>query len=287
MFFGLLVAAIWGGNFVAAKFGVAHFPPFFLTGLRFCFVTLLLLPFVKPPTRTQLRQISYVAVMLATLHFSLLFAALYLGLDIAGAVITGQLGVPFACLLGAVFFKDRLGIWRSAGMALAFIGIVVVAGAPNIISHPKAFMIALCASLCWGSANVLIKRIEGVGIFQLLAWMGVIALPMLFTLSALFETGQFEALRTTSINAAFALGYTVVLSTLVAYGLWSYLLQRYDVSQVTPYSLLVPVFAVASGRLFFHETISAQVLMGGAITIIGVALIVVRRPKTALLGEAT
>src|SRR4051812_6713810 len=121
IFFAIAVTAIWGGNFVAAKFGMGHFPPFFLTSLRFCCTALLLLPFVPRPSWRQMRQIAALALVLGTLHFAMLFASLYLGLDIASTAIIAQLGVPFSCLFSAWFLGDKLGPWRMGGMAVAFL----------------------------------------------------------------------------------------------------------------------------------------------------------------------
>ena len=148
-FYAILVAAIWGGNFVAAKIGVAYFPPFLLTAIRFTIVGALILPFVPVPNRQQLWGIAQVSLVLGTLHFSLLFAAIGSGLHIASAAVIGQLGVPFACLLGAIFLEDKLGMWRSAGMMISFLGIVIVAGTPNILANYTAFLTAVAAAFFW------------------------------------------------------------------------------------------------------------------------------------------
>lgn len=281
----VLVALLWGCNFVAAKYGVAFFPPFLLTALRFTFVSLILIPLVPRPSFAHMKQILLLSSM-STLHFSLIFAAIYYGLDIASSSLLGQLGVVFACIFGAIFLNDRLGLWRIGGIAVAFIGTIIVAGTPNILAHLGGFYAALGSCLAWGIANVLIKRIHGLHSMTLLAWMGLFTVPLLLMLSLLFEP-HWPVWEQMPLSAALALGYTAIGSTIVAYGLWYHLLTRYSVSQVTPYSLLTPVFGIASGQLFFTEELTAQVLLGGLVTIIGVAVIVMRRPKTLLLGEAT
>ena len=284
IFFAILVALLWGCNFVAAKFGVAYFPPFLLTALRFTFVSLLLIPFVPRPSWKQLKQITVLSSM-STLHFSLIFVAIFQGLDISTSSLVGQLGVVFACIFGAIFLKDHLGIWRIGGIVIAFIGTAIVAGTPNILQHQGAFTIALAANVAWGAANILIKRIEGIDSMALLAWMGLCTVPMLLAMSLLFEP-HWPHFYDVSLSAALGLTYTTICSTIIAYGLWYHLLSRHNVSQVTPYSLLTPIFGIASGQLFFTEELTSQVLLGGFVTIIGVAVIVMRRPKTILLGEA-
>ena len=286
IFAAFMVSVLWGANFVAAKFGTAFFPPFLLTGMRFTIVSLILIPFVPRPTLPQIKQIALLATM-STLHFSLIFVAIYLGLDIASGALIGQLGVPFACILGAIFLGDRIGPWRIAGIIIAFIGTVIVAGAPNIPSHLPGFYAALGSTMTWGIANILIKRIHGVSSMSLLAWMGLCTIPMLFVLSCIFEHNTWPVLTAAPLSALLGVLYTALCSTIIAYGLWYYLLARHSVSQVTPYSLLTPVFGIAFGEIFFKEMLTMPVIVGGIITIIGVAIIVLRRPKTILLGEAT
>lgn len=283
--FAVSVALLWGCNFVAAKFGTAFFPPFLLTAIRFMIVSCALIPFVQRPTWTQLKQIMVLSSM-STFHFSLIFVAIALGLDIASSALLGQLGVVFACIFGAIFLKDMLGMWRIGGIVIAFIGTAIVAGTPHIMEHMDAFYAAVGSTLTWGIANVLIKRIHGLHSMAMLAWMGLCTVPMLLLLSLVFEP-VWPVFSQAPLSAILAVTYTAVCSTIIAYGLWYYLLAHYNVSQVAPFSLLTPIFGIGSGQLFFTEELTSQVLLGGFITIIGVAVIVIRRPKTIILGEAT
>jgi O-acetylserine/cysteine efflux transporter len=280
----ILVAFAWGGNFVAAKFGLAHFPPVFLTALRFTCVAAILLPFVQRPTYEQVASIGILSV-LNSLHFSLPYIALADGLSIASTAITVQLGVPFSCLMGAILFNDRLGPWRILGMAVAFGGMFIVFGAPEIEKHFVPWLLAIAASFFWGTANIFTKHVKTASMMQLLAWTSLFTAPQLFLVSALMEPSGWTLLDTTPLSAAVGLLYTIVGSTIVAYGLWNYLLRTHPVSQVTPYSLLTPIIGSAFGQLFFGETLSPEILLGGAITIVGVAIIVIRRPKLGMVNE--
>ncbi|HYD65794.1 DMT family transporter, partial [Azospirillum sp.] len=126
----LLVMALWGLNFVAAKIGLAEFPPMLLMGMRFTLVAALLLPFVRMP-RGKMRGIFLLSVILGTVHFPLMFNGIK-GLDAATASVAAQLQVPFASLLAALFFKDKLGWKRAFGMVVAFAGVLLIAGEPRL-----------------------------------------------------------------------------------------------------------------------------------------------------------
>ena len=282
---GILVAALWGGNYVASKFGIAHFSPFFFTALRYASVALMLLPFVPRPNVSQMKLIAMQAFALGVMHIALLVMSMQLGLGIASSAIVVQLGVPFSCLLGVFFLNDRIGRWRLGGMLVAFIGIAIVAGTPNISEHPLAFAVGVVSAFSWAVANLLVKRMGDISALQLSAWMGVFATPPLLLISALFDPNQWVLIPTASPVIWLSIVYSSVGSTVIAYTLWYYLLRKYQVTQVSPFSLLAPVFGTAFGQIFFAEHLSLQLILGGLVTIGGVAVIILRKPKIAVLGK--
>lgn len=74
-------------------------------------------------------------IMQDVIQFSFVFSAMNMGLSITSVVVATQLGVPFACVLAAVLFKDYLGPWRAGGLMVAFLGVLIVAGTPNASEH--------------------------------------------------------------------------------------------------------------------------------------------------------
>ena len=78
-----------------------------------------------------------------------------------------------------------------------------------------------------------------------------------------------------------AVAYQAVVVVAISYGIWYRLLARHSVSAAVPYTLLVPFFGVASAAIWLGETLTARVVIGGMITIAGVAIIVLRRPHLA------
>jgi O-acetylserine/cysteine efflux transporter len=83
--------------------------------------------------------------------------------------------------------------------------------------------------------------------------------------------------------------YTVVLSSLVAYGWFNSLLARYASNQVVPWILLVPVVAMVSAWALLDEVPNGAELAGGALLVIGVLVaqgVVRRRPLRAAAATA-
>lgn len=284
--FAVTVALMWGGNFIAAKYAITYFPSFFVTALRFIIVATVLIPFVPRPSRAQMKRILPVAVT-SSLHFSLMYLALSYHIEVASCAVIGQMGVPFACILGAIFLRDRIGIWRISGIVIAFVGIGIVAGTPNLLSDMTPFYIMIASTFCWGCANVFIKRTHGINNMALLAWVSLFTVPILLCLSFLMEGNQFPLLMSPPLVPVLGLCYTAVCSTIIAYGLWYRLIAQFDISQVAPFSLLTPIFGTVFAQLFFQEALTLHIIAGGILTIAGVGVIVLRRPKTIPLGEAT
>ena len=277
----LLIMAIWGLNFVVAKWGLAEFPPLFIMTLRFVLVAALVIPFARIP-RGRMLPIAALSVTLGSIHFPLMFSGLT-GIDAATASLAAQAQVPFSSLLASVLFKDRLGWRRALGMATAFAGVVVIAGEPRLAGSMTPLLLILAASFAFSIASMQMKTIIGVDGFALNGWLALFAVPQLLALSLILEDGHAEALANATAWGWGSVVYMGVGVTIVAYGLWYPLLRKYAVNQTMPYLLTVPVFGVAAGVLLMDDPFTLRLVLGGCLTLGGVAFIVRRRP--AVVGD--
>jgi O-acetylserine/cysteine efflux transporter len=273
----VMVTAVWGINFAVAKIGLEQLPPILFVAVRWALVGLVMAPFVKLP-RGRWRQVFLVSCTLGFLHFTMMFVGLR-DVDAATAAIAIQLQVPFAALLAAVLFNDRLGWRRALGMAIAFAGVAIIAGEPRLEGHYVALLLVIGAACIWSVANMQIKSMGEIDGMTLNAWIGVFAGPQLALASVLLEDGQMAALAAADWRAMAAIVYQVFLVVMLGYGSWYWMLRRYDVNQVMPFMLLVPVFGVISGIVFLDEALTLALAGGGALTVLGVGIITLRRPR--------
>ena len=279
------VMAIWGFNFVASKVAVAILPPIFLIALRFMIAGLFLAPFVKRPRGRQWLRVTAASFTLGCLHFCLMFTGLK-GLDASTVAIASQIQVPFAALLAAIFFKERLGLRRAVGMAIAFGGIVLVAGQPRLGGDLGSLGLVIAASFVWALANVQIKSFrEPVDGLTLTAWIAIFAAPQLLAVSWLLETGQIAALEGASALIWAAVLYTALMVAMLSYAMWYFLLGRYPINHMMAFTLLVPVFGVMSGVIFLDDPLTSSLIVGGIATIVGVGIISLRRTRAIAAAE--
>ena len=284
IFAAITVAFFWAANFVAVKYGLEYFPPFLLVALRFALVAALLLPFYWRTTLPW-RFLGAMAFVLGFLHFSLVFGGMAYGIDVPTTVITVQLGVPFSCVLSAIWFGDRLGAWRTLGLVVAFTGMTFVAGSPNVAEHTWPFLMLVAGAFGWALSNVIMKKQGDLNVMELLAWMSLLSVPQLLLLSLAVETWTWQMVADTPLLPALSVAFSAVGSTVIAYGLWYWLIKHCDVSRVAPFNLLVPFIAIALSSWLFDSVLSPQIIAGGLITVAGVAIIVVRRPRLGILGR--
>lgn len=279
--FSSIVVTIWGVNFVVMKLGTNQFPPFLLTALRFAIVAAVIVPF-RPLPRPLWGWVMALAMVLGVGHFGLLCAAAS-GLDAATSAIGIQLCVPFSAMVGALIYKERLGPSGWAGLMLGMAGIVLLAGEPTHPSLPHLILV-ISASMAWAWSHVVVKRIGPIDGLTLNGWTALFAMPVLALLSLVFESGQGQAVAQADWRGWAALAFITGASSLIAYTLWYRLIGRNPMNKVVPFTLLGPVIGVACGALMLGEPLHWQKLLGGALTILGVAVVQFRptpKPKPA------
>jgi O-acetylserine/cysteine efflux transporter len=265
-----IVVVIWGVNFVVVKLGVQELPPLLLTGIRFACVAAVAAPFFRLP-QGKLPLVIGLSALLGVGHFGLLFVGIT-GLDAATAAITIQLCVPFSAIVAALVYRERLGWAGALGMTLSLFGVALLAGEPT---RPDLLSLALvaAAAMAWAWSNVLVKKIGPINGLALNGWMALFAAPQLILLSAIFEHGQVQAIRHAGWAGWGAVAFTAGAASLTAYTLWYRLIARHPVNRVVPFTLLGPVIGVAAGVMVLGEPLGWHKLVGGALTIAGVAIV--------------
>lgn len=266
---------IFGFNLIASKYGMGQLPPLFFTALRFALVAAVLWPLLRLP-RPQLGLILQVALAVGVLHFGLMYLGLALADDVSTVAIALQMVVPFTTLLSIVMLGERVGWRRTLGMALAFGGVLLIAFDPRVMGYLGALVLVLLGGLAMAFGTILMKRLSGVKPLELQAWIGVVGAPALLLVSLVVERGQLEAARSAAPLVWLAVAFSALGASVIAHGALYWLIQRYEVSLISPLMLLSTVFSVVFGVWLMGDVLTPAILLGGVATLAGVAVIAVR-----------
>lgn len=285
-FTDLLIAAIvcvaWGLNAVAAKIGVTHIPPVFFTAMRFVFVLMILLPWLKPAPGKWGELIPAVFFM-GGLHFALIFKGAQLS-DASTMSVVNQLYVPFAALIAIFALGEEVPWQRWAGIFTALLGVTIFSLDATVSEHLPGVAFLVADGLVMAIGTVLLRRMSGIAPFVVQAWMAAVGLPFLLAVSFAFEDGQWAALVSSPWQGWAALAYTVIGASLIGHTFYYVLLQRYEVSLVASVLLPGPAIGVLAGVVFLGEPLTPMIVLGTALTIAGV-FIVLRRGRRIRVTE--
>lgn len=285
LFLVTFICLVWGFTFVAGKASVVELPPVFFTGLRFLCLSIVLLPFLKP-VRGHMRELFIISLMMGSVHFSLFYGGMSIASNVSAVAVATQLAVPFSTILSIIFLSEQVGWRRWFGILISFLGVVVISFDPAIIDERLGLLMVVGAALAGSIGMVIMKKITHIGVFQMQAWVAFFSWPLLFAFSFSIEQNQIESLMGASWMAIGGIFYTALGASLVGHAGMYYLVQRYDVSLVSPLTLMGPVFGVSFGVLIWGDEPGIRFWLGSALTLFGVLVIALRRKEMPTVNAA-
>jgi O-acetylserine/cysteine efflux transporter len=289
----VLVAVLWGLNFLAIHATLGQFPPVFAGALRFAVIAVPTILFVPWP-KVKVRHLLGYGLGFGTGQFAFLFIAMDTGMPTGLASLVLQASAPFTVLLGAVFLRERVTPHQLAGIALAVAGMVAIAWQQSGHAALLPMILTLLAALSWAFGNLSTRKAEPDNPLHFTLWMSVVPPLPMFALSLVMEgpAAQWRSLTTlgtpTGLTALGGLAYVVLIGTVVGSGLWTTLMRRNPAGVVSPFSLLVPVVGLTASFLLLGEQ-PTGLEIGAAVVVIGGVLLGsirrARKPDPELLPE--
>jgi O-acetylserine/cysteine efflux transporter len=270
----VLVAAIWGYNFVPARYGIAQFPPLLFAALRFAAVAIPAVFFVKRP-KVPWRSVVAVGMFMGVGQFGSLYVSMHNGMPAGLASIVMQMQALWTVLFAVSFLGEHLQRRHVVGMGVAFAGLGIIAANRAEATPWSALGLCLFASVCWACSNIATRKARSNEPFALVIWASAVAPIPLLGLSFLVDGGAkiSASFQEVPFRAIYGVVFAGFIGTIGAYGLWSKLLASRPASEVAPYSLLVPFFGISSAWVFLDERPAAAELVGAAVMILGVAIV--------------
>ena len=266
------VPILLGFGFVIAKPAMQYFPPYLLMGLRFTIPALILVWWFPIPKGLflDLFKVSFIG---STLQYGLTYTGLNI-IDASSAVLLIQLEVPFGIIIAFFLLKEIPSIKNIIGLGIAFIGVFILTGAPNLEGKFIGVLLTLSGAFTWSLGAVMAKPIsKKIGAFALMTWLCVFSGPILILVSVIFNGNPMQYILSANFYSWLTVIYLGLFMQPAAYGAWYYVLSRYPVNKVMPVLLLLPVVGLITAIFLLGEDPPKQVFLGGTIIVFGVAMI--------------
>ncbi|MFF5108426.1 EamA family transporter [Streptosporangium sp. NPDC000509] len=279
----ITLTALWGFNFVVMEAGLRHFPPLLYVALRFLLAAFPAVLLVGGPG-VPWRKVLVAGATLGIGQYALLLTGMRAGMPAGLTSLVVQVQAIFTAILAVALLGERLTRRRIIGMAVAFAGLALIATDLGTGGPIGAFLLVVGAAFFWGIGNIAVRNAAPPNSFRFMVWISAVAALPMTALSLLVEGVPHLEF---SVEGSLSLLYVSLISTLGGFGIWGFLLQRYDASVVAPSALLVPVFGMSSAALFTGESISLTKLLAATLIISGVLYSSTRTRSTPALTETT
>jgi len=278
IFIALLVPVVLGFGFVIAKPAMQYFPPYLLMGMRFTIPALILVWWFPLPKGLYF-DLFKVSLIGSTFQYGLTYTGLNI-IDASSAILLVQLEVPFGIIIAFFLLKEIPTTKNIVGLIIAFIGVFILTGAPNLEGKYIGVLLTISGAFTWALGAVMAKPIsKKIGAFALMTWLCVFSGPMLLLVSLVFDGNPMPYILSANLNSWLTVIFLGFFMQPVGYAAWYYVLKKYPVNKVMPVLLILPVTGLITSIFLLGEDPPKQVFLGGVVIISGVGAILFTRSK--------
>ena len=274
-----LVPIFLGFGFVIAKPAMDHFPPILLMGLRFTFAASILIWWFPIPKK-YLKKIFIASLVANSLQYSITYSGLNL-IDASAAVLLVQTEVPFGVIFAFFLLREKPTIRSLVGITIAFIGVYILTGSPNLDGKFIGIFLTILGSAIWALGQVMVKPLsKEINPLALVAWLALFSGPLLITISSILDGDTIYYLKNankTSWLIAFYLGF---IMQPITYGCFYYVLKNNPLYKVLPIVTMgIPLTGLLAAIFLLGEKPTLELFIGGIIILIGVIIIIFNKGK--------
>src|ERR1700733_11234438 len=191
VFLAILVAVIWGLAFVATRLALDELPPALMTALRFALAAVPCL-FVRRPNVSWTVLIAISATLFLGQFLAQSWAiAQNVPVGLASVIVQSQ--ALFTVAFAALAFGEIPTRIQIAGIGVAAIGLLMICGTVGFDFSVGAFAVLMISPVSFAIGNLLLRRARGAPMFDLFAWLCLVAAIPLLVLTLLTDGPQATA----------------------------------------------------------------------------------------------
>jgi drug/metabolite transporter (DMT)-like permease len=275
---------IWGSTYLAIKWALVSFPPFFQMGTRFVAAGLLLGAWArwrgaKAPTRDEWLS--------AAVLGALMLGGGYGATAVAQTQVDSGLVVAFIAVVPALVallqwpYGVRPSRPEAAGIALGLLGVVGLSLGQGFAASPGGLVAIALACFTWCLGTVWAKHGLPGGRSLTLApgaagYASQMLLGGLMLMGASLAAGEQPAFPP-DLRSLLSWGYLVVAGSLIGFSAYMLLLQRASASLASSYTFVNPVIGLVLGVTLGGEVVSAGEWLAAGVVGAGVVLLLLGR----------
>jgi drug/metabolite transporter (DMT)-like permease len=264
---------VWGSTYLAIKYALLSFPPFFQMGTRFLFAGVLLMAWMRwrgaawPDARQWGNALIVGTLMLGGGMGGTAYAELTVG---SGLVVAFIAVVPLMIAALNLAWGVKPGRLELAGIAVGLAGVLMLTQGAGFQASPVGLAAIALACVTWSVGSVLSQRslplAPGATGFASEMICGGVVLLVLSLLAG--ETPQWPA-QPIAVAAWF---YLVVFGSLIAFNAYMVLLAQASAGLASSYTFVNPVIAMLLGVAVAGEVVTSFEWMAAAVVLAGVVL---------------
>jgi len=284
----IALCLIWGTTWMAIKVGLKDLTPFFSLGIRFLLSAALTAAYLLLREKKITFEKTEVKLMLSITFFNYVipYSLVYWGQQFINSNLTAVLyaTMPLNIALLSPFFllKERLTRYDYAGMLIGFTGTVIIFAESLFAEqgfHLRGILAVFMASVLSAVIAIILKNYK-----KEFHPLKINFLPMLLTgiivTATSFLVEDVKANRW-SPQAVWSVLYLTVFGTVIAFGIYFWMIQKIRLLLLSSITYVIPVIAIIMGWIFLKERLTPYQIVGALLVLIGV-FIATRRPDGQL-----
>ena len=296
---GIMYVA-WGTTYIGIAFTIETMPPLLSMSFRFVAASLALFVFIGLRsgwsslrlTRKELSSSVFLGILMLGVGLgTMAFAEKVVPIGVASLIVAAM---PVWTALFRTLDKDRPKLTSLIGIVGGLIGIGIIMLPGHTIARPDSggqnvtlwMFIILFGNLCWSLGSFFAPRMETPSNPLVLSTYQMAGAGAALFIAGMIHQESISDFMDASARSWGGWIYLVTVGSLIGYTVYTWLLENAPITLVSTYAYVNPIVAVALGIIIFKETLTSNILIGGIIVVISVAIVVaVEAAKKQILPQ--